>query len=203
VAKLLSAKLSLKRTLHLAAVLMILTVLLSLATPGRVAEATAFYVATYGNDTNPGTIARPWRTVQRAANLATPGSTVHIRAGIYKERVTVNVSGSSSAGFITFRNYPNEAAVMDGTGLTVPATETGMFLLKDRSYIVVKGLEIRNYRTSVSNRVPVGIHIRGTSHHLQVRNNKIHHIQHNGTSANGTDAHGIAVYGTSPQRVHP
>lgn len=169
-------------------------------TPGRSLAATSYYVASTGSDTNPGTSSKPWRTIQKAANTATPGSTVYVRGGVYKERVTVNVSGSASGGYITFRSYPNETAVVDGTGLSVPGASTGLFLLVSRSYIIIKGFEIRNYKTAAVDRVPVGIHIRGASHHIQVRGNKIHHIEHNGTSDTGTDAHGIAVYGSSATR---
>ena len=181
----------------LAIALMVWASFWDLAMPGQAAAATSFYVATGGNDTNPGTITQPWRTIQKAANTAILGSIVYVRAGVYNERVTINVSGSATDGSITFRNYPNETAVLDGTGLTVPAAENGLFLIADRSYITIKGFEIRNSKTATRDRVPVGIHIRGTSHHIQIRNNKIHHIEHNGTWAVGTDAHGIAVYGTS------
>jgi hypothetical protein len=181
----------------LAIALMVWASFLNLVMPDQAAAATSFYVATSGNDTNRGTITQPWRTIQKAANTAMPGSIVYVRAGVYNERVTINVSGSATDGSVTFRNYPNETAVLDGTKLTVPAVENGLFLIADRSYIIIKGFEIRNSKTATRDRVPVGIHIRGASHHIQIRNNKIHHIEHNGTWAVGTDAHGIAVYGTS------
>lgn len=169
----------------------------------QAAWKTVYYVATHGSDKNPGTRTRPWRTIQKAANTATAGSTVYVRKGVYKERIAINVSGTAADGMVTFQNYPNETAVVDGTGLTVPAAENGLFLIVDRSYIVVKGFEIRNYRTSTRDRVPVGIHVRGASHHIQVRGNKVHHIEHNGEWKYGTDAHGIAVYGTSPnESIH-
>jgi parallel beta-helix repeat protein len=157
-------------------------------------------VATDGDDGNPGTFSRPWKTIQKAANSAVPGIVVAARGGVYHERVTVNVSGSAAGGYITFRNYGKESAVVDGTGLAVPSTANGLFLIADRSYIIIKGFEIRNFRTSVKDRVPAGVHVRGASRHIQIRNNKIHHIEHNGTAANGVDAHGIAVYGTDPSR---
>jgi len=31
-------------------------------------QGTTYYVATTGRDSNPGTIAQPWRTIQKAAN---------------------------------------------------------------------------------------------------------------------------------------
>lgn len=38
-----------------------------------------YYVATYGNDSNPGTAAQPWRTIQHAANVMVAGDTVFVR----------------------------------------------------------------------------------------------------------------------------
>jgi hypothetical protein len=39
--------------------------------------------------------------------------------------------------------------------------------------------------------------VNGTSKHIRILNNHIHHIEHNGTSSSGTNAHGICVRGTS------
>ena len=167
-------------------------------TPVPFAPVKTYYVATDGNDADPGTFSQPWKTIQKAADSAVPGSSVYVRGGVYHERVTINVSGSAAAGYITFRNYDKETAVLDGTGLTVPGASNGLFLIANHSYIIIRGFEIRNFRTSVKDRVPVGIHVRGASRNIQVRNNSIHHIEHNGTTVNGVDAHGIAVYGTDP-----
>jgi hypothetical protein len=65
---------------------------------------TSFYVSTTGDDSNPGTEAAPWRTIQHAADNARAGSTVNIRGGVYEELVSINASGNSSDGFITFRS---------------------------------------------------------------------------------------------------
>ncbi len=156
-----------------------------------------FYVATTGSDSNSGTIDLPWKTIQKAASSATPGSTVFVRGGVYNEAVTIAVSGNASDGPITFCNYPNESPIIDGTGLTVPSSVNGLILIANKSYITVQGFELRNYKTSTKNLVPVGIYISGTGDHIQLLQNKIHAIEHNGTSSSGTDAHGIAVYGTS------
>jgi len=166
------------------------------ATPTSQPGACTRFVATTGNDNNPGTMDAPWKTIQKAANSVQPGDVVCVRGGTYKERVTINVSGTAGA-YITFQSYPGETAILDGTGLTVPADDNGMVYIKDRAYVIVKGFEVRNYKTSTKNRVPIGIRITGTAHHVEIRNNVIHHIEHNGTTKNGTDAHGIAIHGTS------
>lgn len=160
----------------------------------------SYYVATDGDDDNPGSLVAPWRTVQRAADSLAPGDTAFVRGGVYGESVTINISGSASDGYINFRNYENEIPILDGSGLFVPNAINGILLIVDQQYITIEGFEIRNYRTSTANIVPVGIHIRGQAHHIQLKNNHIHHIEtHALVDANrlGADAHGIAVYGTS------
>jgi hypothetical protein len=51
--------------------------------PASEAAAATYYVATTGNDANPGTEAAPFRTMQKAANMVGPGDTVLVRAGTY------------------------------------------------------------------------------------------------------------------------
>src|SRR2546423_15491321 len=85
--------------------------------------AVSYYVAPSGLDTNPGSEAQPWQTIQKAANVLAPGDTVYVRAGTYS-KVTVNVSGSTTGGAVTFCNYPGEAPVIDATGVTPPAGDT-------------------------------------------------------------------------------
>ena len=40
------------------------------------AQGQLYYVATNGNDANPGTLAQPFATWQKAINLAQPGDTI-------------------------------------------------------------------------------------------------------------------------------
>src|SRR3954470_13324307 len=63
-----------------------------------------FYVATTGDDSQPGSSAQPWRTIQKAMTSATPGSTVNIHGGTYHERLSVEVSGTAG-NYVTFQPY--------------------------------------------------------------------------------------------------
>jgi len=58
--------------------------LLALLAPLHAAE---FHVATAGADSNPGTRARPLRTIQRAADLAQSGDVITVHEGVYRERI--------------------------------------------------------------------------------------------------------------------
>jgi parallel beta-helix repeat protein len=66
------------------------------------AQGSTYYVSTSGDDDNPGTINRPWRTIQKAADSIGAGDVVIVNAGSYAERVTVNQSGASDSR-ISFR----------------------------------------------------------------------------------------------------
>lgn len=75
------------------------------APPPPVTPPAGSYVSTTGSDSNDGTYARPWRTLQRAANIAT---------GV------VNIRGGTYAGFLlkrsglTFVSYPGETVTVSG-----------------------------------------------------------------------------------------
>lgn len=158
-----------------------------------ISNSLAFYVSTTGNDASSGTSGSPWRTIQHAANMVQPGDTIYVYGGTYNETVTINASGNSTAGYITFQSYPGQTAIIDGTGLAVNG-QTGLINIQDQSYLVVRGFEIRNYSTSSTANVPIGIYITGADSYIQILNNHIHNIK---TSASGCNANalGIAVYG--------
>src|SRR5690348_3796527 len=104
------------------------------------AQAADRYVSLSGNDANAGTLAAPLRTVTRAAAIAQPGDTVHVRAGVYPERVKISSKGTSAAR-ITFRPYNNEKVTFDGT--TVPS-DKAVVSLNESEYVDLMGFEVRN-----------------------------------------------------------
>jgi hypothetical protein len=169
---------------------------LLMACVAAASSATTYYVSTSGNNNNSGlSTGSAWRTVQWAANHVQAGDTVNVLGGVYNETVNIPVSGSATAGYVTFQNYSGQTPTLDGTGLSIPGGQYGLFNLASQSYVIIQGFEIRNYKTSSRNIVPVGIYISGAGSYIQVLNNHIHDIV---TSATGCNANalGIAVYGT-------
>jgi len=88
------------------------------------ARAATYYVATDGNDSWPGTINQPWKTINHAAQILTPGDTVLVRGGTYNvgsspswDKPAVNPQNSGTeANPITFKSYPGETVILTGTG---------------------------------------------------------------------------------------
>lgn len=167
--------------------------------PDEPAAGQELFVATTGDDTNDGSQARPLRTIQRAVDrLASRGGTVSVRGGVYGARVVVRGDGSAAAATLTLRSFPGEAAIIDGTGLSV-SDQVGLVEISSRSHVTVDGFEIRNFRSAGSSGVPVGVYLHGHGTGVRVLNNQIHHIVQGRESCNGGDAFGLAVYGTDTQ----
>jgi hypothetical protein len=159
----------------------------------------SFYVSTTGDDSNPGTQTAPWRSIQHAADTVRAGSTVNVRGGIYEELVTIKASGNATDGFITFRSYPGETAVLDAEHFA-PRERSGVLTIHNKSYVRIEGFEIRNYRTAEHRLAPLGIDVSGAGSHIELLKNNVHHIEQtfNGRDApgHGANGFGIAVYGT-------
>jgi hypothetical protein len=157
------------------------------------------YVATTGDDSNPGTQTAPWRTVQHAADSVHAGSTVNVRGGVYEELINISGSGNATDGYITFRSYPGETAVLDAEHLT-PSGRSGVVTIQNKSYVRIEGFEIRNFHTAEHRLTPLGISVIGSGSHIELLKNNVHHIEQtfDGRDApgRGGNGFGIAVYGT-------
>ncbi|PRC95125.1 choice-of-anchor Q domain-containing protein [Solimicrobium silvestre] len=168
-------------------------------TPPVTPVGTPYYVAPTGSDSNPGTLALPWKTLQKAVSTVGPGSVINARAGTYTEQVifTTANSGSASGGYITLQNYPGEKAIIDGTSIVLSANSANMALvnLTDVSYVRVIGFEICNLTTNSAAIVPAGIFVSGSGSNIELRNNYVHNIVTTVNSASG-NAFGIGIYGT-------
>lgn len=86
-----------------------------LALTGMAASAAAaeIYVASGGNDANPGTLASPLATIQAAVDRLQPGDTGLVRGGTYRETVTFPRSGTAAQP-ITLKAYRNERVTVSG-----------------------------------------------------------------------------------------
>ena len=83
--------------------------------PLAVLQAAELHVAVTGKDSDPGSSAAPLRTIQRAADLAQPGDTVTVHAGVYRERINPPRGGESDAKRIIYQAAPGEKVEIKGS----------------------------------------------------------------------------------------
>jgi len=151
----------LKSVRVLAAVLSVL-----LLCESGVANAETFYVTAGGDDMAPGTQARPWRSIQRAVNMAIAGDTVVVGGGTYQERVAFARSGQPDKK-ISFKNADRQTPIIDGQGLAM-AKWDALVTFNNVGYVDFEGFEVRN--SSAFN-----IWVGGESHHLRLTRLNVHH----------------------------
>jgi len=82
-------------------------------------EGKAYYVSPKGNDTNDGSKVHPFATIQKAAEVVTPGTTVHVLPGTYTQPVTLTTDGTADAR-ITFISDVKWGAKIKTTGTQDP-----------------------------------------------------------------------------------
>ncbi len=164
--------------------------------PCEIFHEHALFVAPGGDDAAAGSEADPFATIQHALDLAIPGDTVFVRAGVYAELVSFPASGDPGAP-ITLRAYCGEQPALDGAGLGTGLSYPALVSVVDRSHVVVDGFELRALQGDAGN-FPAGIWLRGTVNDVVIQNNTVRDIL---AEDGGQDAgaHGIAVYGTKPE----
>jgi len=119
----------------------------------RQAAATEYYVATTGNDSNAGTMAAPFASLQKGADIAVAGDTVWLRGGTYAltKQVKLSKSGQSDAQRIKFWAYQKEVPIFDFSGYvtTNSAADVPQILLTG-NWLHLRGFEIANGKVGAS-----------------------------------------------------
>jgi len=77
-------------------------------------EAARLVVSPAGDDAGPGSPQRPFRTIQKAADVIKPGDVCRIRGGVYRETVEVKASGRAGRP-LRFTAHPGETVTVSGT----------------------------------------------------------------------------------------
>lgn len=77
--------------------------------------AGTFYVAPGGDDAAPGTLEKPFATIQHAVNKLKRGDTCYIRGGVYRESVDLSGKAGAAGAPITLTAYNGETVTLDGT----------------------------------------------------------------------------------------
>jgi parallel beta-helix repeat protein len=107
-----------------------------------VAAVTTYYVSGMGSDSNTGTSStKPFRTLQKAADLTNPGDIVYIMNGTYTnpepDSIILNIARSGAPGqYIRYKAYPGHKPVLKATKNWLGIKVDGA------AYILVEGLTV-------------------------------------------------------------
>ncbi|MBP3964294.1 LamG-like jellyroll fold domain-containing protein [Paenibacillus lignilyticus] len=82
-----------------------------------------YHVAKTGSDSNPGTEAEPFLTIQKAADVLLPGETVIVHEGVYEESVRPKYNGTADHP-ITYKTVDGENVVISGANLITEPWQT-------------------------------------------------------------------------------
>jgi parallel beta-helix repeat protein len=143
------------------------------------APAARYYVDPKGADANRGTRAAPFRTIQRAADVAGPGDTVFVRPGRYTgpERIVSISRGGAPAEWLTFKSERTGEAILDGRN---GQSHEAWYFGPQVAYVRVEGFEITGLQEHGFDTYGGGVH------DLLILRNHIHHIGRNCTdTSNG------------------
>jgi hypothetical protein len=130
--------------------------------------ATDYYVATTGSDTNPGTQERPFLTILKASQVATPGTTVHVAPGTYTGgfRTLANGTETNRIRYISDTKW--------GARIVPPPSNTTGYIWDNQGdYVDIDGFDIDGNGSDTRQ----GIYTTGT--YTAIKNNHVHHIATN------------------------
>ena len=178
-------------------------------------SATTLYVATNGNDANPGTAAQPLATIQKAVDLAQAGTTIAVRGGTYAPSTNIQLLKSGTASEpITLTAYNGERVVIDGenmpytpgaVGSSIPRAQRGAIHIEGE-YWRISGLEIIHgpygifgvdtgsnvfERLVTRDNYESGLHLQGASSGNQITN--LDSYGNRDPRKNGESADGLAI----------
>lgn len=133
-----------------------------------VTHAALYYVATTGNDSNPGSQTQPFRTIRKGVSALSTGDTLEIKAGTYPE--TIHMTGGSPAG----TSWANPATIKAAAGetVTIRPNRAGEWQVMNFGssgvqYVILDGIIIDAIQTKQ------GISVNAGAHHIRIQNVEI------------------------------
>jgi parallel beta-helix repeat protein len=101
-----------------------------------------YFVSPTGLDSNVGSSAAPWLTLQHAANLAKAGDKVNVEPGTF-DGFTQSTNGTAVSP-ITFQKDPNATLPVLIQGIAGPVGNTNRAIQESGAYVILNGFQVAN-----------------------------------------------------------
>ncbi|MEO6490943.1 MAG: T9SS type A sorting domain-containing protein [Ferruginibacter sp.] len=150
----------------------IILLLLSFCLCTFISNATTYYVATNGNNSNPGTISAPFATISKLS-IMVAGDIAYIRGGTYRtiagagssEHFVVENLNGTSASMIKIWAYPGELPIFNLDNITTTYTDPTAFIFRNCNYIHLKGIRVTGLKQHTGgNGISRGFHMDNLTH---------------------------------------
>lgn len=175
--------------------------------------ANSKYVAMTGNDTNAGTLARPFRTVEKGVASLSRGAALFIRAGDYYNKapsgltdsllIIHDVGGGNANSWLTVCAYPGERPRLHAND-----TDSAAAFISGTKYVHIEGLELIGPAAGQQKKPARGADAAGIrvgsfgssrveAHYVRLWNNQIHGFGASGIQlnvANRVDIRGNLIW---------
>lgn len=112
--------------------------------------ATEIFVSPSGQDSNPGTLQKPLRSVQKAVSKLGPGKTVTLLAGVYElDAMVVITAKGTSEKWVTVRGAHGAKVILDGIDVNIVNSggypgNNGLIQIQKSEYVRIQNIHVRN-----------------------------------------------------------
>lgn len=144
----------------------------------------AYFVAPNGRDSNPGTLARPWRSIRKAVDTLRPGQQALVRRGVYRENVQLSRPGTAARP-ITLAGYRRERPVISHASGPLEI---------DTGYWRIRGFVLERARGTSS----TNVYFESGAHHVELSGSEVRYSQDQGIFSE-EETHHLHILGN---RIH-
>jgi hypothetical protein len=172
-----------------------LTLLLTIVVSVSAQAGKTYYVATNGKDTNAGTEALPFLTVNKGVSVLRPGDTLLVKEGVYREELWNTIpTGTSWQQPITLRAFPGHQVILQpNMGAEYVITIRG-----DKHYIILDGfiLDGTNVKYDAIKIAGIMDTTKPNPSHIRIINNEIRNVGVMKTATGGYKGYGSGILTT-------
>jgi len=122
---------------------------LGIIVPQKSIASQNYYVAIDGNDSNVGSLLKPFRSIKKGASTLHSGDTLIVNSGLYREdNIQLNSSGEIDNP-ITIKSKKDANVSLYGMRVKTSGSGGGVGFFIDKPYVLIDGFHFEDYETAI------------------------------------------------------